>query len=904
MNAPGESRGKSIGPVVLALGLGLLIALLFLGIQFLRRARQAATAELRRAVAEATERSNHVRESVRSMEREARVELARAGVTLHREPRADPGSELSVGLGITTLLLPDLESLPAARLDLAFEVEGELIASEHRTDSHGRLELSFVDRRRLLEVRVAAGQEHAAAVLDLDAWVVPDRHLEIQVPVSRGRSLQGTVVDASGAAVPNARVLGWCRAAEALGAIAADPAADADRREHADASGRFTIPRLGPDFTLEARSEDAVALWRASGRFEPASSDQPVVLVLHDAAELRGRAIDETGAAVPKAVVRARVLMEADTELPPAPHGEQPGALHSTRARARRTTTDSEGRFVFQGLLAGLAHQVEVESESARVTARAFPGGEPLVLTLGESRTLAGSVLDPDGAPASSAVVGCLGSQERVRVAEDGGVEWTLPPGLSPAQVFVQAPGCALAFPFLHQEPDSEPFQLQLEREALLAGQVLDPNDQPLADLQLQLQVEDAPLPDPALALMGLGSGRSDAGGEFVFPGLPVGTYRLQIRLPGLTEVVHERVLRTADAPCSIVLPAEEEQELSLSGIVRRRDSGEPVRDFVIEALRSLELFERHEAFEGLPRRFRSEEGRFVWDGLKQGSYRITARAGGFAPQEIGVDLPLEQERELEFRLVAECRVELSFADPDGMPLKQASVRVRRADGSRFEFRPGAASDLDSFSDALWLGPTGEVVALLPSEELGLQVHLPNRLESYRYRLDLVEGGDSTQLFVVDPNPELFPGRLRVLFLEADAESAFAGWLGTLSTELEERVLAGRGLAAFGSAAGEQAAALEVIVRDRHGAWLGQGSLTRDQAAAWSARWRMVGAEPEPESTATALPVLAMVVPRNGFQLEARAEGYEPLQTLIPPLAGLDRDAQPGLVLTRRAEER
>ena len=908
MNDTGESRGKSVGPIALALGLGLLIALLFLGIQFIWRARQRSMAEMQRAVAEAAEVSNRARETLRESEREARTDLARAGVTLHRESQADPRSAVPVGLGITALLLPDLEPLPAARLILEFEVQGEVLRSEHRTDSQGRLELPFVDHRRLLEVRVAAGQEYAAAVLDVDAWVLPNRSLEVQVPVSRGRTLEGTVVDAAGDAVPNARVLGWCRVAEELGAIAADPAADADRREHADASGRFTVPRLGPEFTLEARSDGAVALWRATGRLEPASVGEPLVLMLKTASELRGRVIDETGAAVPNAVVRARVRAEAYAGLPPAPHGEPFRALHSARARERRAVTDREGRFVFEGLLAELAYQVEVESEKARATAQASAGGEPLLLILGESRTLAGRILGPAGEPALAATVGCLGHEERVRVAEDGAVELILPPGFAPASVYVQAPDCALAFPFFHQEPDPGPFELQLEREASIFGRILDPKDQPLANLRLELQVEDAPLPEQAPALMGLASAQSNARGEFAFPGLPAGTYRLRIHLANLPAIIHERSLDSGAAPHSIVLHVDDGGELSLSGVVRQRDDGQPVRDFVIEALRSFEVGADSavlaEGFEGLPRRFRSDEGRFVWDGLQPGSYRLTARAGGFAPQQIAVDLPLEQDRELEFLLVPERRIELSFSDPDGLPLKRASIRVRRADGNHFEFRPGAASDLEAFSDALWLGPSGETVALLPCEGLELDVHVPTRLEPYRYRLDLVDAEDSLQLFVVDKNPELFPGRLRVLFLEAQAESADTGWLGTLSPELEERVLAGQGLATFNPPAGEQAAELEVVVRDRHGAWLGQGTLTRDDSSAWGSSWRQVGAEPEAAEAPSALPVLAMVVPRDGFQLEVRAEGYEPLTADIPALAGLDRDAQPALVLARRSETR
>jgi hypothetical protein len=400
----------------------------------------------------------------------------------------------------------------------------------------------------------------------------------------------------------------------------------------------------------------------------------------------------------------------------------------------------------------------------------------------------------------------------------------------------------------------------------------------------------------------------SDSEGGFRFAHMPSGRYTLRVYLPGWPEAVLETGT-SGGAPLELVLEPESSPAARLQWRVRDRRSGEAITDFVIEALR---LIDGGALQEGSPERFRSEEGSFLIEGLQPGAYRVRARAGGYAPETIEARAVAQGGEVLELTLVRERRVELSFVSADGSPLRDAHLRVRRADGEAFVFRPGAASDLESSSPSLALGTSGEVVAFLPAEALEFAVDLPGRLEALCFTRVITEGAqvgeaeaDEAQVFVIDPNPELYPGRLRLLVLESGPAAGFGPWLDALTPEQEQRVLERDVLAPFtGRGAAESEAALEIVVRDLFGARVARGSLGRSESGRWRALWQLSGEESEGLGGEQELPWIDMIVPRAGFRLEARAPGYEPLEVRIPALASLDGDATPALVLTRRTGHR
>ncbi|HZF12331.1 MAG TPA: carboxypeptidase regulatory-like domain-containing protein [Thermoanaerobaculia bacterium] len=414
----------------------------------------------------------------------------------------------------------------------------------------------------LRQVAVPAALEAGNAAFDLRPIVL-----------GSGVALTGTVVDGQGRPVAGA----------AVQAEARKPALDrgGTRPERGEATtgtdGRFTVSGLsrGRAFLLTVEREGFAS--RTLPEVKP-PLPEPLRIVLSPAARLAGEVVDDAGAPVAGARVRAR------GELPPSiGSGSLPPSFFGT-------TTDDDGHFELRDTAAG---KVTLTAAAAGF----LPATLPLQVVTGQSQddlrvvlhrgsTVAGRVLGPDGTPAAGAAVSLLArggglfagpSGSRARTDGDGGYLLdAVPEG---AQSFsAELAGAATAVRELAVRPGENRLDFQLADGLEIAGRVVDPTGAPVSGAQVTASAGD-PFPNETA---------SGDDGSFRFGGLRGGAYRLAAQLQGFASTSQE--VRLADASVRDVelrlgsggavagrivgLPPEQLAEVTVSAYQTGMDSG------------------------------------------------------------------------------------------------------------------------------------------------------------------------------------------------------------------------------------------------------------------------------------------------------------------------------------------
>jgi protocatechuate 3,4-dioxygenase beta subunit len=267
----------------------------------------------------------------------------------------------------------------------------------HRTDGQGDDAGSAEtdERGRFAMVGLSAGtwvvnarserhleREDPASVKLLDATPSPD----VRLTLGRGGALEGAIVDVTGAAVAGIDV-----------EVSSDELGRTARATTRD-DGTFRVEGL-PDgaHTLLARLDDGGTLRGADGetalRGMATTAKGTVARVKLVAermsGEVHGRVVDAAGAALEGVLVDAHRVEAAE--------GEE-SVLIRGPVRARRATTDAEGRFHLAGLPSGVFDVRASRPGGFDVVAPRVASGADVTLTLGAGGVLRGRVTFASGA--------------------------------------------------------------------------------------------------------------------------------------------------------------------------------------------------------------------------------------------------------------------------------------------------------------------------------------------------------------------------------------------------------------------------------------------------------------------------------------------------------------------------
>ena len=358
----------------------------------------------------------------------------------------------------------------------------------------------------------------------------PGEHRVLDVPLERGATLRGLVLDDAGSPVAGAEV-------RAVAGEDIDIRAQRRAREGtSDAEGRFELAGLPAG---EQR------LTATAPGFKPAKAG-PLPLAdgqVHDGLEL----VLDAGAAV-----AGRVLLpdgspaaEAEVELsfdPAALNGLN--AASAAEGASGTAVCDAEGAFRITGLGGGpFLVRAELFREEGPwlfdQTTSVQPGTTDLELRLREVPALTGSVLDQDGEPVTDYRLdlragnlgGLIAGERTERRVTDPEGRFSIDRVADGAwNLYVEAEGFGYAGPVSADRPGpgSEPLTITLERGVTLAGRVVDPGGRPVRDARVVWQADSR---DLVLNIIKAGpsvDARSDEAGAFELAGLPAGALTVE----------------------------------------------------------------------------------------------------------------------------------------------------------------------------------------------------------------------------------------------------------------------------------------------------------------------------------------------------------------------------------------
>jgi len=419
-----------------------------------------------------------------------------------------------------------------------------------------------------------------------------------------------------------------------------------------DAEGRFTIPHA-PDGRGAIVVDAGEAGWGSRPDVKlPLGEGKSITIALAQPASLDGKVVDDkTGRAVP----RAKVFVKAN-------------------GFARLARTGPDGLYHLKGIP---PQTYRLSVDEARYVSWVKPD---LALNPGEGRrldvaitlaaTMTGKVVDENGAPVpaargtltrggENAIAGIRrmlrvgGETTAFRTRADGTFKATrLAPGdnqrlfVSHAD-FERATLAGLSLPSGGTKGD---VAIVMHRGATISGVVKDANEQPIADVEVQV--------DPSVNFRGGAGGavanfvrlggpsqrpkaKTAADGSFHITGMSVGEYALQVRKPGFADERVDPVKVTDKGAESVAVTLG--PGASIAGMVRRKN-GEGAEGYMVR----VGTGGRGAAGSGGPFAgtgtdlATGPDGLFVIDGLKPGQvYDLSVFGGiGLGPQKRGVVAP------------------------------------------------------------------------------------------------------------------------------------------------------------------------------------------------------------------------------------------------------------------------
>lgn len=347
-----------------------------------------------------------------------------------------------------------------------------------------------------------------------------------RLELSPGLALEGWVSDRTGRPVAGAEVQLRLR----LGSTRFPGPAT-----RSDEEGRFRLEHLTADTVFDLHVRHA----EFSARVVPniAARDQELLHVeLERSAVVTGRVVTTTGEPVPRAWVGAKPTDAVDSWV-----------LYIDREGVDPTThTDAQGRFYLPDVESGQV-RLSVEAKGFQPYSRSdldiLPGTETVVeVVLEPGASVTGRVLGADGRPLSGVSVRGGGLQDNSDFAGRFRLVGVAPGthrfvasddehGRTSRTVEVPPMGIDIELVF----PSGYP----------VAGRVVGPEDEPVAGALVRLE----PATEETRAESFPRSGLTDRDGEFGFPHVPPGSYRLMVRREGFAMGSTAPIVDVASGP-------------------------------------------------------------------------------------------------------------------------------------------------------------------------------------------------------------------------------------------------------------------------------------------------------------------------------------------------------------------
>lgn len=417
----------------------------------------------------------------------------------------------------------------------------------------------------------------------------------------------------------------------------------------------------------------------------PADVPTPVTIRMAPPIRVRGRAIQAgTDAPVANALVWVRRHGRPLDSPLLATHTHDDGEFELVVADQRAGDPSRSSLHALTLAAVAVNHRaVEVGLETNRPAA--------VVLALPPRRFAVGTIVDHEARPVDGAQVRLSPSASRHRGPVPAVVE-TDPEGrfLVPNPAFgahlleVVAAGFApLRIPEIELEPGDGALtlgEITLGARAVLEGQVVDPEGEPIADALVVVVPagHERPAIDVLMASQPA-STRSAEDGRFIVEGLKTGHNWLIARKPGYLDSDIAKVDLPTDAPLEVTLrPAA-----SITGWVLEA-GGQGIPEALVTAEPATANGDFGAAASIGSHATTGEDGRFEIVGVHPGAVVLTARAGGYSETHLSLDIADgEALTNLEVILSAGASLRGTVRDPSGSPAADVLIGLEPVDGQR-----------------------------------------------------------------------------------------------------------------------------------------------------------------------------------------------------------------------------
>jgi hypothetical protein len=299
----------------------------------------------------------------------------------------------------------------------------------------------------------------------------------------------------------------------------------------ADAQGRFRVDGFG------GRKFRIVAEDDAEGFVESAELEQDgargVVLVLGHAAKLTGVVLDERGAPVPQALVKA---------------------WGGSVAAEKIVTADDEGRYIVERV-APTANRVTAWARGFDPSTVVFPRTDPataLDLELRASRPIRGHVVGPKGQPVAGARIAACDEGSTEAAISDRAGAFVLPATTVGCVVNAAHPRFSSARPVTIEHAGE--LTIRLGAGGAIEGAALDDRGAPVNSFSVTLESFD-PAEGESQESSRAGESRDELRGSFRFDDLAAGTYVVRATTPeGLASLPESIVVARGKVARGVVL--------------------------------------------------------------------------------------------------------------------------------------------------------------------------------------------------------------------------------------------------------------------------------------------------------------------------------------------------------------
>jgi protocatechuate 3,4-dioxygenase beta subunit len=608
------------------------------------------------------------------------------------------------------------------------------------TDANGHYEVRFGEPCRLTWIEVGATASSVGLRVRGSVRLVRGEPIRRDLEVPAGSALRGRVVDQGGDPVPGATVRAWC-------VRDLEPDRAPDRVVRADALGGFQVELLGPRFVLDAEAEGYACLQGLRGELPAGSLGEGVEVVLAPSAELRGRVIGPSGAAV----VGAELELRGDNHSGSDDRTEVPG-VERFRPVQRRTRSAADGSFLMERLPPRRFNLKVSTDEFLEWNGFAGGGDEERLVRLDAGVELRGRVLSVSGTPVEGADVRIRvpGVSGRVEATSAADGRFTLRP-LQPTSdglLTVRAAGFAV----LGRQPvaagdGARELELRLDPGSVIRGRVVDGSGAPVEGAPVEIFGDR--LMDFSNVSFGRETGvewwcgivdtRTDGAGRFAFDDLYEGLFRLRSGPEESPTLRVEVEVPAGSEDVLLTLDPKEMEKVVFTGRVVDRMTGAPVTNFQVTPMRS-------ETGSGNVFSFEDEDGAFRVAGIEQGEVEVNVRAVGYGHWQSGKLEWRNGEHELDVGLSPVRTVHIEIVDALGEVLIESSVaRFRNRAGVVVSLQPTPNMTMDS----MWMpGGRGEAHGL-PAEVLELTVEFKGR--EHRFELDLRSPPEGPVRFQLPP---------------------------------------------------------------------------------------------------------------------------------------------------------